>query len=70
MDGKDSRGASRQTENGRRMTAAAVEHGTGTALRQIEVDAKSNGIPAVRDLADSVVNCGGRPYSACYRACL
>ncbi len=54
MDGKDIRGASRQTEDGRRMTAAAVEHGTGTVLGQVEVDTKSNEIPAVRDLAGSV----------------
>ncbi len=54
MDGKDIRGASRQTEDGRRMTAAAVEHGTGTVPGQVEVDAKSNEIPAVRDLADSI----------------
>ncbi len=36
------------------MTAAAVEHGTGTAPGQVEVDAKSNEIPAVRDLAGSI----------------
>ena len=54
MDGKDIRGASRQTENGRRMMVAAVEHGTGMVLGQVEVDAKSNEIPAVRDLAGSV----------------
>ncbi len=54
MDGKDIRGASRQTEDGRRMTAAAVEHGTGTAPGQVEVDAESNEIPAVRDIAGSI----------------
>ena len=54
MDGKDIRGASKQTEGGRRMMVAAVEHGTGLVLGQVEVDAKSNEIPAVRDLAESV----------------
>ncbi len=54
MDGKDIRGASRQTKNGRRMMVAAVEHGTGMVLGQVEVDAKSNEIPAVRDLASSI----------------
>ena len=54
MNGKDIRGASRQTGNGRRMTFAALGHGTGMALGQAEVDVKSSGIPAVRDLAGSV----------------
>ena len=36
------------------MMVAAVEHGTGMVLGQVEVDAKSNEIPAVRDLAGSV----------------
>ncbi len=42
MDGKDLRGASAQTEDGRRMMVAAVEHDTGVVLGQVEVDAKSN----------------------------
>ncbi len=54
MDGKDLRGASKQTEEGRRMMVAAVEHGTGMELRQVEVDAKSNEIPAVRELSGSL----------------
>ena len=54
MDGKDLRGASKQTEEGRRMMVAAVEHGTGMVLRQVEVDAKSNEIPAVRKLSASL----------------
>ena len=54
MDGKDLRGASKQTEDGRRMMVAAVEHGTGGVLRQVEVDAKSNEVPAVRELSGSV----------------
>ena len=51
MDGKDLRGASEQTEDGRRMMVAAVEHDTGVVLGQVEVDAKSNEIPAVRELS-------------------
>ena len=51
MDGKDVRGASRQTANARRMLVAAVEHGPGNVLGQVEVDRKSNEIPAVRELA-------------------
>ena len=54
MDGKDIRGASRQTEDGRRMMVAAVEHGTGLVLRQVEVEDKSNEIPAVRALSGSL----------------
>ena len=54
MDGKDIRGASRQTEDGRRMMVAAVEHGTGMVLRQVEVENKSNEIPAVRTLSGSL----------------
>ena len=51
MDGKDVRGASKQTEDGRRMLVAAVEHKTGIVLGQVEVDAESNEIPAVRELS-------------------
>ncbi len=54
MDGKDIRGASKQTGEGRRMMVAAAGHGTGMALRQVEVDAKSNEIPAVRELSGSL----------------
>ena len=54
MDGKDLRGASKQTEEGRRMMVAAVEHKTGMVLGQVEVDAKSNEIPAVRELSGSL----------------
>ena len=54
MDGKDLRGASKQTEDGRRMMVAAVEHKTGMVLGQVEVDAKSNEIPAVRELSTSL----------------
>ena len=54
MDGKDLRGASKQTEDGRRMMVAAVEHDTGVVLGQVEVDSKSNEIPAVRRLSSSL----------------
>jgi len=59
MDGKDLRGASKQTEVGRRMMVAAVEHGTGMVLGQVEVDSKSNEIPAVRELS-SCLDLAGR----------
>ena len=59
MDGKDLRGASKQTEDGRRMMIAAVEHGSGVVLRQVEVDNKSNEIPAVRELS-SILDLTGR----------
>ncbi|MDE2921374.1 MAG: ISAs1 family transposase [Acidobacteriota bacterium] len=51
MDGKDVRGASKQTAQGRRMLVAAVEHGSGLVLGQVEVASKTNEIPAVRALA-------------------
>ena len=54
MDGKDLRGASKQTEQGRRMMVAALEHGSGMVLGQVEVVRKSNEIPAVRELSGSL----------------
>ncbi len=54
MDGKDVRGASRQTQDGRRMLVAAIEHGSGLVRGQLEIDSKTNEIPAVRELADAV----------------
>ena len=51
MDGKELRGASKQTDNGRRMRVAALEHHTGMVLAPVEVDSKSNEIPAVRALS-------------------
>ena len=54
MDGKDLRGASKQTEDGRRMMVAAVEHVTSLILGQVEVDSKSNEIPAVRELSNGL----------------
>ena len=59
MDGKDVRGASKQTKQGRRMMVAAVEHGSGLVLRQTEVDDKTNEIPAVRKLF-SALDLAGR----------
>ena len=51
MDGKDLRGASKQTPDGRRMLVAAVEHSRTRVLGQVEVDSKTNEIPAVLKLA-------------------
>ena len=51
MDGKDVRGASRQTAVGRGMLVAAVEHGSGLVLGQVEVGSRTNEMPAVRELA-------------------
>ena len=51
IDGKDIRGASRRDIERRRMTVAAVEHGSGLVLGQVRIGAKSNEIPAVRELA-------------------
>ena len=54
MDGKDVRGASKQTADGRRMMVAAVEHVSGLVLGQQEIADKTNEIPAVRDLSASL----------------
>ncbi len=51
LDGKDVRGASKQTKPGRRMLLAAVEQDSGVVLGQLEIDSKSNEIPAFCDLA-------------------
>ena len=51
MDGKDLRCASKQSTHGKRIMVAAVEHQTGIVLGQTEVNAKSNEITAVRELA-------------------
>ena len=78
MDGKDLRGASKQTEHGRRMMVAAVEHNTGVVLGQVEVDSKSNEIrPCVHCPTDSTSpgasspsRCtpSTRPHAACSHA--
>ncbi len=54
MDGKDLRGASKQTEDRRRRMVAAVAHDTGVVLGQVEVSSKSNEIPAVRELSSGL----------------
>ena len=59
LDGKDVRGASKQTEGERRMMVAAVEHGTGLVLGQVQVGGKTNEIPAVRELTRAL-DLGGR----------
>ena len=51
LDGKDVRGASKQIDGERRMMVAAVEHGSGLVLGQVQVGDKSNEIPAVRELS-------------------
>ena len=63
IDGKDVRGASQQTADGRRMLVAAVEHEHGLVLGQVEVAAKTNEIPALRELA-SEIDCAGRVITA------
>ena len=40
------------------MLVAAVEHGSGLVLGQLEIASKTNEIPAVRDLADAVAISG------------
>ena len=59
LDGKDVRGASKQTADGRRMMVAAVEHGAGLVLGQVRVGDKTNEIPAVRELTRAL-DLGGR----------
>lgn len=51
VDGKDIRGASKQTDGGRRIMVAAVEHHSGLVLGQTQVDDKTNEMPAVRELS-------------------
>ena len=59
LDGKDVRGASKQIDGARRMMVAAVEHGTGLVLGQVQVGDKTNEIPAVRELTRAL-DLGGR----------
>ena len=54
MDGKEVRGASKQTDEGRRMMVAAVEHGSALVLGQKEIDDKTNEVPVVRELSSSL----------------
>ena len=52
MDGKEVRGASKALpDDQRRMLVAAVEHGSGLVLRQVQVGEATNEITAVRELA-------------------
>ena len=44
------------------MLVAAVEHGSGLVLGQLEIASKTNEIPAVRDLADAVAISGRADY--------
>ena len=50
MDGKQVRGASKVSDT-KHLLVAAVEHGRGVILGQVEVDGKSNEIPALRELS-------------------
>ena len=53
MDGKEVRGASKALpEDQRRMLVAAVEHGSGLVLGQVQVGDATNEITAVRELAE------------------
>ena len=53
MDGKEVRGASKALpEDRRRMLVAAVEHGSGLVLGQVQVGDTTNEITAVRELAE------------------
>ena len=61
MDGKDVRGASKQTQDGRRMLVAAVEQGSGLVLGQLEISSKTNEIPALRELAGGLGALPGAP---------
>ena len=63
IGGKDVRGASKQTADGRRMLVAAVQHEHGLVLGQVEVAARTNEIPALRELAIEI-DCAGRVVTA------
>ena len=53
MDGKDVRGAAKALpDDRRRMLVAAVEHGSGLVLGQVQVGDTTNEITAVRELAE------------------
>ncbi len=52
IDGKTMRGARR--DDGAPHLVAALDHGTGAVLGQLAVAAKSNEIPALRDLLDTM----------------
>ena len=65
MDGKDVRGASKQTKDGRRMLVAAVEQGSGLVLGQLEIPSKTNEIPALRELAGWISPGAPSPPTPC-----
>ena len=50
LDGKTVRGARTRPDGKAPHLVAALDHATGTVLGQVAIDAKSNEIPAVRDL--------------------
>jgi len=58
IDGKTVRGAKGKDGKAPHLVAA-LAHGTGTVLGQVAVDAKSNEIPAVRDLLKSFADLAG-----------
>ena len=57
IDGKTVRGAKDKTGRAPHLVAA-LAHGIGTVLGQVAVDAKSNEIPAVRDLLKAFASLG------------
>ena len=59
VDGKAVRGA-RSKEGKAPHLVAALAHGIGTVLRQVTVDAKSNEIPAIRDLLKAFTSLAGK----------
>ena len=54
IDGKNIRGASKQTEDGKHIMVAVLEHDSGLVLGQVAVSDKSNEIPAVRTLVQDL----------------
>ena len=58
IDGKAVRGAKNKDEKAPHLVAA-LAHGIGTVLGQVAVDAKSNEIPAVRDLLKAFAGLAG-----------
>ena len=58
VDGKTVRGAKDKTGKAPHLVAA-LAHGVGTVLGQVAVDAKSNEIPAVRDLLKAFTDLAG-----------
>ena len=65
MDGKDIRGASKQIEDQRLITVAALEHRTGIVLGQTQTPEKSNEIPAVRELSRQLDLSGRNGHPGC-----